>query len=129
MTEARPDSQRTVLLIGSDLMARERIRAAAAHLEMKSVSAPPSELAEALRRETPDVLVLDLDEGREPLLNELEAAREAGLTPDVVLGFYSHVDADLARAAEGAGCRPVRRGRFWSSLPEFLAEPPANRGL
>lgn len=120
MTEHRPDSQRTVLLIGSDLMARERIRSAAAHQAMKSVFAAPADMLDALRAEVPDVLVLDLDEGREALLSDLEMARANELTPNVVIGFYSHVDADLGRAAEEAGCRPVRRGRFWASLPELL---------
>jgi CheY-like chemotaxis protein len=120
MTDDRPDSQRTVLLIGSDLMARERIRSAAAHLEMKSVSAGPADMIDALRNESPDVLVLDLDEGRESVLAALETARADELTPDVVIGFYSHVDAELGRAAEEAGCRAVRRGRFWASLPDVL---------
>jgi hypothetical protein len=120
MTEHRPDSQRTVLLIGSDLMARERIRSAAAHQEMKSVAAAPADMIDALRAEVPDVLVLDLDEGREALLFDLESARASELTPDVVIGFYSHVDAELGRAAEEAGCRAVRRGRFWASLPDLL---------
>lgn len=122
MTEHRPDSQRTVLLIGSDLMARERIRSAAAHLGMKSVSAAPVDMIDALRSEAPDVLVLDLDEGRDALLADLETARADKLTPDVVIGFYSHVDAELGRAAEDAGCRAVRRGRFWASLPDLLGE-------
>jgi hypothetical protein len=120
MTEDRPDSQRTVLLIGSDLMARERIRSAAAHLEMKSVSTTPADMIEALRSQVPDVLVLDLDEGREALLADLDAARAEDLTPGVVIGFYSHVDAELGRRAEEAGCRAVRRGRFWASLPDLL---------
>jgi hypothetical protein len=120
MSDDRPDSHRTVLLIGSDLMARERIRSAAAHLHMKSVSAAPADLIDALRSEAPDVVVLDLDEGRDALLENLEVARADGLVPEAVFGFYSHVDAELGRAAERAGCRAVRRGRFWSSLPELL---------
>jgi hypothetical protein len=103
-------------------MARERVRSAAAHLQMKSVSAAPADLIDALRSETPDVLVLDLDEGRVALLGHLEEARADGLVPDVVIGFYSHVDAELGQAAEQAGCRAVRRGRFWSSLPDLLGE-------
>ncbi len=124
MTEHRPDSHRTVLLIGSDLMARERIRSAAAHQGMKSVSAAPADMIDALRAEALDVLVLDLDEGRDALLSDLESARAKELTPDLIIGFYSHVDAELGRAAEEAGCRAVRRGRFWASLPEFLGEAP-----
>ena len=121
VSERRPDADRSVLLAGSDLMARERIRSAAAHLEMASHSVTPAELLDALRRQRPDVLVLDLDEGRESLLAELETARSEGLAPARVLGFYSHVDAELGRAAERADCKAVRRGRFWASLGDLLA--------
>jgi hypothetical protein len=122
MERDRPDSQRNVLLIGSDLMARERIRSAAAHLEMKARAAGVSELVGALQDEPADVLVLDLDEGRDEVLESLRSASKEGLTPNVVIGFYSHVDRDLAAAAQEAGVTPVRRGRFWSNLPGFLGD-------
>lgn len=120
MAQDRPDSQRNVLLVGSDLMARERIRSAAAHLEMKARSAGVGELVAALRNEPVDVLVLDLDEGRGDVLDELATARAEGIAPSTVVGFYSHVDRDVGVAAEAAGCTPVRRGRFWSDLPDYL---------
>jgi AmiR/NasT family two-component response regulator len=120
VTASSPDSNRTVLFVGSDLMARERIRSAAAHLQMMSVSSSVTELLGALEKHSVDVVVIDLDEGREAVLVKLEEARAAGHSPPAVVGFYSHVDADLGRAAERAGCRAVRRGRFWSSLPDLL---------
>jgi DNA-binding NarL/FixJ family response regulator len=120
MDTGRPDSQRSVLLVGSDLMARERIRSAAAHLEMKARNASPDQLIAALRDEPVDILVLDLDEGRDDVLAELEQARAAGLTPHRVIGYFSHVDRDLGAAAENAGCEAIRRGRFWAELPVLL---------
>jgi hypothetical protein len=121
MNRDRPDAHRSVLFVGSDLMARERIRSAATHLEMKARSAGVGDLSDALRNEPADVLVIDLDEGRGEALEALETARTQGLAPSVVIGFYSHVDRDLGAAAEAAGCTPVRRGRFWADLPGFLA--------
>lgn len=120
METDRPDSQRSVLYVGSDLMARERIRSAAAHLEMKDVSIDSSQLLEVLRGGPVDVLVLDLDEGRDEVLDDLRSARSEGIAPSVVLGFYSHVDRAIAEAAQEAGCTPVRRGRFWAGLPGYL---------
>lgn len=119
----RPYSQRNVLFVGSDLMARERIRSAAAHLEMGARSAAVTELVAALRDEPADVLVLDLDEGRQDVLEELRAARSESIAPNVVLGFFSHVDRQLGDAAREAGCTAVRRGKFWSDLPGFLGAP------
>jgi AmiR/NasT family two-component response regulator len=122
MGSDRPDGHRTLLFVGSDLMARERIRSAAAHLEMKARSAGVSELVPALRAEPADVLVLDLDEGRADALDALRTARSEGVAPPVVLGFYSHVDRAIAEAAQEAGCTPVRRGRFWSDLAKWLGD-------
>jgi DNA-binding NarL/FixJ family response regulator len=123
MVNDRPDSNRSVVFVGSDLMARERIRSAAANLEMRARSAAVSELVDALRAEPADVLVFDLDEGRDGALEVVRAVRSEGLAPPVVLGFYSHVDRAIAAAAAGAGCTPVRRGHFWSHLPKWLGDP------
>jgi AmiR/NasT family two-component response regulator len=117
----RPDEERTVLLVTRDLMARERIRSAAAHLSMAVRYAAPHELHEMLGAAQPDVLVLDLDEGREDLLADVGSARSEGLVPPVVLGYFSHVDSGLGEAAERAGVTAVRRGRFWSALGQYLA--------
>lgn len=122
MTRDQPNSQRNLLFVGSDLMARERIRSAAAQLQMKLRSTTVSEFVEALRGEPADVVVLDLDEGRDAVLEQLRAARSEGIAPGVVVGFYSHVDRQLGEAAEDAGCTPVRRGRFWADLQGFLGE-------
>jgi hypothetical protein len=114
------ESSRRVLLVGNDLAARARVETAAALLPAMFSQVPPGRLAEALQRDKPEVLILDLDQGREPLLEELKSARERGLAPPEVIGYYSHVDAPLARAAKAAGCRPVPRGKFWSNLIDIL---------
>ncbi|HZA40372.1 MAG TPA: hypothetical protein VFA00_07070 [Actinomycetota bacterium] len=115
-------SERLLLLVTGDLMARERVRAAAAQSAMGVRYAAPGSLVDSLRTAGPDVLVVDLDAGGAALLEEVTAARAEDLLPERVLGYFSHVDTALGEAAERVGVTAVRRGRFWSSLPELLAE-------
>lgn len=115
-------SERTVLLISSDLMARERVRSSAAQADLVVRYAAPGSLLDSLRSSSPEVLVVDLDSGGAPVLEEVAAARAENLLPARVLGYFSHVDTALGEAAERAGVRAVRRGRFWSSLPGLLSE-------
>lgn len=37
-----------------------------------------------------------------------------------VIGFGSHVDTDLLRAAEAAGCEVLPRSKFFSRLPDLF---------
>ena len=107
---------RKLVLASSDLNARARVLEAARDLDV--VTTPPVGFTGAL--EGAAILVLDLDEGGEEALGELSAAGAAGSTPATVVGFMSHVDRDLGRAAREAGCRPIARGRFWTDLAEIL---------
>jgi len=122
MSETSRSKERTVLLVSGDLMARERVRSAAAHVSMAVRYAAPGVVVDTLRSDSVDVLVLDLDSGRTQVLQEVEAARTEGLLPRRVLGYFSHVDGDLGHQAERAGVTAVRRGRFWASLGDLLAE-------
>ncbi|MGH2747391.1 MAG: hypothetical protein ACRDKB_05655 [Actinomycetota bacterium] len=110
----------TVLLVGGDLSAKARLEAAAAVAKVELRLTGFGRMREALTASRPAVLVLDLDDGRERVLEELSAARSEGLAPEVVFGYYSHVDEGLAEAARRAGCEPIPRGRFWRSLPDLL---------
>lgn len=122
MNESAGSVERLLLLVTSDLMARERVRSAAAHSSLAVRYAAPGSLVDTLRSTVAEVLVIDLDAGGAPILAEVETARAEGLLPGRVLGFFSHVDTALGEAAERAGVTAVRRGRFWSSLPELLAQ-------
>ncbi|MGH2820888.1 MAG: hypothetical protein ACRDJ5_09565, partial [Actinomycetota bacterium] len=77
-------------------------------------------LRAALASDPPSVLVLDLDQGRDEVLSELEAARGEGAAAGRVVGYFSHVDEPLGAAARAAGCEALPRGRFWRELPELL---------
>lgn len=67
-----------------------------------------------------ELLILDLDEGGTAALEELVALAKSGSLEADVIGFMSHVDRELGRAAREAGCRPIARGRFWAHLAETL---------
>jgi len=107
---------RKLVLASSDLNARARVLEAARDFDV--VTTPPIGFTVAL--EGAAILVLDLDEGGVDALQELTVARAEGSAPAQVIGFLSHVDRDLGRAAREAGCRPIARGRFWTNLPEVL---------
>lgn len=109
---------RRVVLASDDLNARARVLAVAEPAGIEVTTTAPAAFRDHLAGS--DLLILDLDRGREEALTELAAAVESGQSPPTVVGFLSHVDGSLARAARSAGCRPVARGRFWSSLPEIL---------
>lgn len=106
------------VLASSDLNARARVLEAAGTAEVLITNAT------GFRPRLPGaaLLILDLDEGGTEALAELRQARAAGEAPATVIGFLSHVDRELARAAKEAGCKPIARGRFWSHLNEELAE-------
>ena len=106
-----------VVLASDDLNARARVLAAAAPLEVEVVLTAPTGFTTVLAETA--LLILDLDRGREPALEELAAAPTR---PPTVVGFLSHVDAGLAAAARAAGCDPLPRGRFWGALPGMLGD-------
>jgi hypothetical protein len=106
-----------MVLASDDLNARARVLAAAADLDVDLVTVGPTGFSGALSGAA--LLILDLDRGRELALDELRAVAADDLPPSVV-GFLSHVDADLAAAARAAGCETIPRGRFWSGLPGLL---------
>ena len=103
-------------------MARARLEQAAGDAGLSVATAPPERLDDALRAHEPDVVILDLDAGGRELLDRLEEARTGGALRARVVGYFSHVDADLGAAARAAGCEALPRGRFWRALPEVLAE-------
>lgn len=70
--------------------------------------------------EPADLVVVDLDEGGPEVLEELAAARERGLLPRRVLGYFSHVSQEVGAAARDAGVEVYPRGRFWRELTSLL---------
>src|SRR5947207_2584046 len=94
---------RRVVMVVPDLFFATRIATAAAHLGVVLDSASPAELADACRRVGPDLVIVDLHGGGDPLgaIRALRASDD--LRGTRVVGFHSHVDAALREAALAAG--------------------------
>lgn len=107
-----------IFLASGDLQARARVGAAAERIGAEVVEGAAVGFGDRL--EGVDVLVLDLDAGRDAALAELAPLAVDGRLPARVIGFFSHIDTDLEAAAGAAGVEPVRRGRFWGDLEEIL---------
>jgi len=112
-----------VIAFVDDLMSLSRIREAAkaGGREVRTASTVAT-LLEACR-DTPALVLFDLDSTRLPVTEALEALRrDAGLTGVRSVGFFSHVHAERAQAARAAGCSQIlSRGTFVRALPELLA--------
>lgn len=109
-----------VLVAGGDLLARSRITDAADRAGSSCSFVSLAELPESLEAGKCKILILDLDEGREAALARLVEARTAGNAPQRALGYFSHIDVELGKAARSAGLEVYPRGRFWRTLPELL---------
>lgn len=110
-----------IVAVSGDLMARARLEDAAARAGARLEMASVDTFTEKLRAFRPDLLVLDLDAGRDKVLQRLEEARSHGFLPGRVVGFVSHVDVELAATARAAGCEVTARGKFWRTLSELLS--------
>jgi DNA-binding NarL/FixJ family response regulator len=79
---------------------------------------------ETLREVKPGLVIFDLNAASASaveLIRQLKADAELASTP--VIGFFSHVQVELMRAAEAAGCNEVMpRSKFTSVLPDLLRQ-------
>ena len=77
---------------------------------------------DVLRQQRPALVIFDLNAASASpveLIRELKADSELGATP--VIGFFSHVQVELMRAAEEAGCDEVMpRSKFTAMLPDLM---------
>ncbi len=94
--------------MGRDLNARVRLEGAGA--EVTAVDPARMDVGDTAEI---DVVVIDLDELGEVFPEGLWAAGR-------VIGFFSHVDATRAEAAQAVGIEAYPRGRFWRDLPRIL---------
>ena len=94
-------SERVVVVLAPDLMDRSRITAAL----------PGARVVSTLAGVEADLVVVDLH--RPGVLDQLAQVRAAR-----IIGFGSHVDADLLAAGLAAGCTEVLpRSAFFHRLP------------
>lgn len=113
---------RSVLAVGGDLIAKSRLQEAADRVRIPISFCMPTEVRTRLMETAPSLVVVDLDEVGKEQLHRLGLAQAEGLFSGHLVGFYSHVDAELAEAARQIGCKAVPRGRFWRTVDEILSD-------
>jgi CheY-like chemotaxis protein len=112
---------RKIGCVVQDLFFSARIHATAKALGVAVVDVKPDDLLAWCHEAKPDLVILDLHGTGEPI----ECARALKADPatrDVPLvGFYSHVDEDVRRAAGAAGIdRVMPRSAFTARLADLL---------
>ena len=99
------------------------ITEAARRLGIALALTSPQEALEVLRRESPELVVLDLTDAA-----ALELLERGEMKQVRTIGYYPHVDRTLRERALHAGAsRVVPRSAFFSRLPEWLALPKTAR--
>jgi CheY-like chemotaxis protein len=122
--ENQVTGQRRVVVAVDDMFFLAKIRASASALGKEIVVARSLEqLDRELCSTPPDLLIIDLNSTR---LDPLEAIKSLKSRPELrstpVVGFLSHVQIDLKRNAEEAGCDQVMpRSAFFQNLPQILS--------
>jgi hypothetical protein len=96
-----------ILLISTGLNSRIRLEA----LGLEVVACRPDDLQRRLKAGTFEAVVIDLDEAGVLAVPETTAK---------VLGFYSHVDEQMAEKARAAGIDAYPRSRFWREAAGLL---------
>ena len=116
---------KSVLVAVDDLFFSSKITETAKHLGIPLLFARSQDevIARALT-EKPALLIVDLNSTRcQPVETILQIKEDADLRHIPVVGFLSHIQADLKIKATMAGCdRVLPRSVFTIHLPEILAE-------
>jgi hypothetical protein len=113
------DLQRTIAVVGGDLMARSRIEAAATAHSLDVQRLSQDDLGSLAEPPAVELVVLDLDSGGRTLIDAWSSL--AGDSGPRAVGYFSHVDVALGDHARAKGVEALPRGRFWRSLDEILA--------
>ncbi len=106
----------------SDLMFTVKIQEAAKRAGLEAVFVKSEQDALAQAKDKPAVMILDLNNtGAQPLdvISKLKSDQETSKIS--LLGYVSHVQADLKQAAQEKGCDMViARSAFSQNLPTIL---------
>ncbi len=105
--------QETARLVGAPLVI---VRAAAFHLD-------------DLRRQKPALVIFDLNNtsvNAAELIRQIKSDAELKEIP--VMAFFSHVQVELQRAAQEAGCDQILpRSQFTATLPQLLRQAASSK--
>jgi DNA-binding NarL/FixJ family response regulator len=112
-----------VLAVVEDLFFGAKLLEVARHLDVSlSLVRPLEEIITQVRERRPALVILDLQGAAAQPLEAIRGIKaDAELRTTRVLGFLSHVQADLRASAVEAGCDEVLpRSAFAARLPEIL---------
>jgi CheY-like chemotaxis protein len=115
-------AKKKVVAVLSDLMFTVKIQEAAKRAGLEAVFVQSEQDALAQAKDKPAVMILDLNNtGAQPLdvISKLKSDQETSKIS--LLGYVSHVQADLKQAAQEKGCDMViARSAFSQNLPTIL---------
>ncbi len=116
------NEKKKIVAVLRDLMFRVKIQEAAKRAGLESVFVESQQDALAQARESPAVMILDLNCSESEPLDTIEKLKSDVETSSVqLLCYVSHVQADLKRAAQEKGCDTVMaRSAFSQNLPTIL---------
>jgi len=111
-----------ILVAVEDLLFSSKIRETARHTGTELVFARTRDaVVRETRERRPALVILDLNAERIQPIAAIEALRQ---DPDLagvrLVGFVSHVRADIIEAAEAAGAEVMARSTFVRELAELL---------
>lgn len=115
---------KVILAVVDDLFFLSKIRQTAQAAGVTVETVGPAELAGRAAERAPGGVLVDLNHRSGAAVEAVRALKAAAATAQVpVVGFFSHVQEELGRAARQAGCdRVMPRSAFSIQLPRLLAE-------
>lgn len=121
-------NKKKIVAILSDLMFIAKIQEAAKRVGLETVFVKTEQDALEKAKDNPAVIILDLNANNLEPLDVIEKLKANDATSKISLvGYVSHVQADLKMAAQQKGCDVVlARSAFSQNLPTILrryAEP------
>jgi CheY-like chemotaxis protein len=115
------DAMADVVALIDDLFFQAKVIETAKHLGVDlRICGTPSALLEEITKQTPRMIVIDLNARFQPLAAIEQMSASAREIP--LVAFLSHVQTDLADRARAAGCREVMpRSVFTRDLATILS--------
>lgn len=115
-------SDRRIVAVVTDLMFMVKIETAAKQANVDVVFVKSHKDALASARSHPEMLILDLNISSVDVLKLISELKDNLETRDIrLLGYVSHVQTGLIKAAQASGCDTVMaRSSFSQKLPEII---------
>lgn len=111
-----------ILTVVEDLIFLSKIQQAAQLLSVHVKPVAPSQLAEEIRQSPTQAVIVDLNHRSGAAVEVVRALKADPATRHIpIVGFVSHVQTDVATAAQEAQCDIVlARSAFTQQLPQLL---------